>query len=218
MRSGVQRKWIGKAAAASFGLGCMFLLSSVAWAVADTGSQVTITLDPEKTTIQLTLQAVLHSARGNLTLKSGVIHLNPVTGVADGMIAVDAASGNSGEKGRDEKMQKDVPQSNQFPDICFRPTHASGNFDLSKAESITVDGIFHLHGEDHPLQLHVHLIPQGSNTLGATTQFVVPYVQWGLKRSQYDVPASRKNGSRLRGLHCDCATVTWKGPGIRSFT
>ena len=70
MRSGVQRKWIGKAAAASFGLGCMFLLSSVAWAVADTGSQVTITLDPEKTTIQLTLQAVLDSAGATLLSKA----------------------------------------------------------------------------------------------------------------------------------------------------
>jgi polyisoprenoid-binding protein YceI len=118
--------------------------------------------------------------RGTFKLKSGLIHLDPETGITTGLVIVDATSGESGTAARDQKMHKEVLESSKYQTITFRPVHLNGKFDPNREQVLTVDGIFNLHGQDHPLQLNVNVHPT-SNSITVTTHFDVPYVQWGLK-------------------------------------
>jgi polyisoprenoid-binding protein YceI len=141
---------------------------------------VEIKLDPARTTIHWTLKDVLHTVHGTFTLQQGLVRFDMNTGRADGLVEVDAKSGESGSSARDKHMHKYVLESSKYPIIRFRPERASGRFNSTSPQVITVDGIFQMHGQDHPLQMQLAVRPNG-NSYSATTHFKVPYVAWGLK-------------------------------------
>jgi hypothetical protein len=97
-----------------------------------------------------------------------------------GLIVVSAISGESGDKGRDKKMQSDVLDSAHFTDVTFAPQGYQGTIAPAGDSTIQVMGSFSLHGAAHDLTVPMQVHIEGSS-LTATGKFVVPYVKWGLK-------------------------------------
>jgi polyisoprenoid-binding protein YceI len=141
---------------------------------------MTLELDPANTHINFTLEATLHSVHGTFALRSGTIHFNPSTGSASGLVAVDATSGDSENKGRDHKMHNEILESQRYPEITFTPAKLSGKVDLQGNSNVKVDGIFKLHGTEHPMTLTLPVQANGDN-LRTRAHIVIPYILWGLK-------------------------------------
>ena len=143
--------------------------------------ETTLQLDPASTTIHFTLGASLHTVHGTFRLKSGVIHFNPATGQASGVITVDATSAETGNNSRDRKMHREILESQRFPEITFSPRKVSPvPISLRGNSTVQVDGTFRLHGDDHPVTLSLAVEVSGA-TIAVKTHFLIPYVAWGLK-------------------------------------
>ena len=145
------------------------------------GRSLKVMLDPAHTEIHWKLSGGLHSTHGTFQLKSGEIVFNPATGIAEGEILVDATTGQSGNATRDKRMQEEVLESNRYPAIFFHPTHVKGTFAAGEAtQQLVGEGTFNIHGADHPLELPFK-VQIAAGVVTATTRFIVPYVDWGMK-------------------------------------
>jgi polyisoprenoid-binding protein YceI len=156
------------------------LCLSIACATDKNSHKRTVVFQPETTSIRWTLSGPIHTVHGTFKLKRGTVDVNPDDGSADGLIEVEAISGESGNPARDGRMHKSVLESDRFPIISFRPTHVIGKVMSSSDEVVTVEGAFGIHGAEHPLQLRIHIHPEG-NAITLKTHFTVPYVDWGMK-------------------------------------
>ncbi|HWF40310.1 MAG TPA: YceI family protein [Candidatus Acidoferrales bacterium] len=162
---------------------CFALLALVAALILSTGvraEELVVTLDPARTEIHYMLGAVAHTVHGTFKLKSGAIRFDPATGKVSGSIVVDATTGNSGNDGRDSKMHREILESQKYPEIVFTPQQVKGTVNQQGASQIEVSGIFRLHGQDHQVTLPLALQLNGPEAT-ASTQFSIPYQQWGLK-------------------------------------
>jgi polyisoprenoid-binding protein YceI len=158
----------------------LLLLSKQVTANGRDSNVLEINLDPARTTVHWTLKDVLHTVHGTFKLQRGFVRIDMMTGRAEGLVDVDARSGESGNSARDAHMHKLILESSKYPIIRFRPERIFGKLNSASPQVITVDGIFQIHGQDHPLQIQMAVRPDG-NSYSATTHFTVPYVAWGLK-------------------------------------
>jgi polyisoprenoid-binding protein YceI len=142
--------------------------------------KITVKLDPAATEIHWTLSGSAHTTHGTFRLKGGQVIYDPATGVATGELLIDLATGESGDKSRDTKMQSEVLESSKYPEAFFHPTMITGTLKAGAAEGVTASGTFNIHGADHPLKLEIQVKLDG-NQATATTHFSVPYVAWGMK-------------------------------------
>jgi polyisoprenoid-binding protein YceI len=141
--------------------------------------QQTFTADPAASSVAFALTGG-HEVHGTFHLQSGTVQFDRSATRMAGSIVVSAASGDSGDKGRDKKMHSDVLEVDRYAEVTFAPQSYQGSLAPSGDSTIQVSGVFTLHGASHditvPLQVHI----DGSN-LTAKGKFVVPYVKWGLK-------------------------------------
>ena len=162
-------------------IAAVLLLSAHAASAQTALPKITVHLDPAQTEIHWTLSDVLHKVNGTFKLKGGIVVFDPATGAADGEMLVDLDSGDSGSGGRDRAMKKKVLETATYPEAIFHPEKVKGWSGTSAQQKLTVDGLFTIHGKDHPLELTVDVQIDGSQQVTATTQFKVPYVAWGMK-------------------------------------
>jgi polyisoprenoid-binding protein YceI len=141
--------------------------------------QKTFELDPAQTKVSFTLGDVLHTVHGTFHLKSGTLNFDDATGLASGVLVVDATSGDSGSKARDGKMNKEILESQKFPEIIFTPQRFTGSLKAAGKSHLDVEGQFTIHGEAHPMTLAIEA--EFGNGATADTSFDVPYVKWGMK-------------------------------------
>jgi polyisoprenoid-binding protein YceI len=142
--------------------------------------EVVFQLDPVQSRVQFTLPATLHSVHGTFRMKSGTIRFNPASGETSGALVVDATSGESGNNRRDRRMHREILEDQKYPDIVFTPQRVIGKMPAQGGSSIELQGVMSLHGEQHPMTITVP-VQVGQDQISADAQFVIPYVQWGLK-------------------------------------
>jgi polyisoprenoid-binding protein YceI len=148
--------------------------------IAAAAQDLAFRLDPQHSTVNFMLGDALHTVRGSFRLQAGSLLLDPASGKLTGKIIVDAKSGESGSGMRDRKMQREVLESDRYPEISFHPDRVEGNVALAGKSSVRIHGIFNIHGADHELTVPAEL-ETSSDHWTATLRFAVPYASWGMK-------------------------------------
>jgi polyisoprenoid-binding protein YceI len=142
--------------------------------------EIKLHVDPAQSKVRWTLDSTLHTVHGTFAVKSGAMRIDPAKGKVEGEIVIDAASGDSGNDGRDKKMHREIIESAKYKEIVFRPERVEGKVVAEGSFSAQVHGIFLLHGAEHEITVPVkaELTPGHWN---GTARFSVPYIAWNLK-------------------------------------
>ncbi len=163
-----------------YALPLSILLLALHLAIPACAQQGALELDPARTEVHFTLKTSLHTVHGTFRLKSGKVSFDPQTGKASGLLVVDAASGESGNSGRDAKMHREILESRTYPEITLVPLEIEGAVPVQGDAQLQVRGTFRLHGRDHEMTIPLDVRISGSD-LTSETNFSIPYLSWGLK-------------------------------------
>lgn len=143
-------------------------------------SSIALAVDPAQSTLHWTLDSSLHTVHGTFAIKSGKFELTPEGHSVSGEIRVDAASGQSGNQSRDNRMHKEILDVSRFTEVIFRAQTFDGKLSTTASAELQLQGTLALHGSDHPITVPVHLELTGDHWKGSG-KFQIPYVEWGLK-------------------------------------
>ena len=178
-----QAKTLAKAGSLGRGLRLFPLLAMGVWlvgAVSPVGAaEHAIVLDPEETTIRFTLGATGHDVEGSLVLQQGELRIDPEKGLASGRLEIDARRSETGNAKRDKTMQTKVFEIEHHPLITFTAESFEGGLPAMGKGEAKIHGKLTLVGGEHPMTLPLTFEIE-SGRFDATTQFPVPFVEWGL--------------------------------------
>lgn len=146
----------------------------------------TLTVNADQSKVLFSLTGTGHEVQGTFHVQSGRIDFDRGASKMSGTILVSAASGESGDSGRDNKMHSDVLDVAHFADVTFAPQSYQGTIAATGDSTIQVSGVFTLHGTPHDLTVPMQVHIEGGNLVAKGT-FDVPYVKWGLKDPSFFV-------------------------------
>jgi len=136
-----------------------FLALPMLLAPAASAQHQTFTVNPETSQVAFSLGGNTHHVDGSFHVQSGSIEFDRSAQTISGSIVVAAGSGNSGDQGRDKKMNSDVLDAAHFSEVSFVPRSYQGVIAAAGDSTIQVTGVFTLHGTPHdltlPMQVHI---------------------------------------------------------------
>ena len=144
----------------------------------------TFTANPDASEVKIKLNTTHEVVNGTFHIQSGSIVFDRSNPKMSGSVAVLAGSGKTGNDSRDKKMNKDILKVDQYTAVSFAPKTYTGTIAPSGDSAIQVSGVFTLLGKPHDLMIPMQIHMDGSKAT-AKAQFVVPYVQWGLKNPSF---------------------------------
>ena len=144
----------------------------------------TFVVNPDTSEVKMTLKTTHEIVNGTFHVQSGSIEFDGSNPKMSGLVVVLAGSGKTGNDSRDKKMYKDILKVDQYTTVSFVPKTYSGTIAPSGNSTIQVSGVFTLLGNPHDLTIPMQIHIDGSKAT-AKAQFVVPYVQWGIKNPSF---------------------------------
>jgi polyisoprenoid-binding protein YceI len=144
----------------------------------------TFTVNPDASEVKMTLKTNREIVNGTFHVQSGSIEFDRSAQRIGGSVIVAAGSGKTGNDSRDKKMDRDVLKVDQYTTVTFVPKSYTGAIAPSGDSTIQVSGVFTLLGTPHDLTVPMQVHLEGGKAM-VKAQFVIPYVQWGLKNPSF---------------------------------
>ena len=144
----------------------------------------TLTVSPDVSQVKMTLKTNHEIVNGTFHVQSGSIQFDRSTPKLSGSVVIAANSGKTGNDSRDKKMDKDILEVDQYTTVSFAPKTYTGTIAPSGDSTIQVSGVFTMLGTPHDLTIPMLVHLEGSKAV-AKANFVIPYVQWGLKNPSF---------------------------------
>lgn len=144
----------------------------------------TFVVNPDASEVKMTLNTTHEVVNGTFHVQSGSINFDRTASHISGIVIVAAGSGKTGNDSRDKKMNKDILKVDQFATVSFAPKTYNGTIAALGDSTIQVSGVFTLLGTARDVTIPIQIHIDGSKAT-AKAQFVVPYVQWGLKNPSF---------------------------------
>ena len=157
---------------------------ALTFATAALAQHQTFAVNPDASEVKMKLNTTHEVVDGTFHIQSGSINFDRTASHLSGVVIVAAGSGKTGNDSRDKKMNKDILKVDQFATVSFAPKAYNGTMAASGDSTVQVSGVFTLLGTAHDLTIPMQIHIDGSKAT-AKAQFVVPYVQWGLKNPSF---------------------------------